>query len=267
MPRFDPRSYPGPRPAGPVVVQDGEVAHLDLEAWLGDGVAPPAAAGAGPAGPPPGSDAGRRAGSAAGRRAASIAPVLRRPGEVRFSVAYGSNASPGRLHDKGLDVDGAVLLPARLRGYVPAFEARRTGYGAVPLTLVPQPGAVTDTWVLGLPPAATVLLDRTEGRVPEHTPEQVLVAAGNGRFAPPGTYQLGRVGEVVVAGRWRLADALAYLPGRATRIQCEADGAWRTWPEVDQSAAASHLGGGGPSRPAPPVAAPVFGPWPPTPLH
>lgn len=257
MPRFDPRSYPGPRPAGPVVVHDGEVADLDLDAWLGDGAAAPA---------------GGRAGSTApvlrtGRRAGPIAPVLRLPGEVRFSVAYGSNASPGRLHDKGLDIDGAVLLPARMRGYVPAFEARRTGYGAVPLTLVPESGAVTDTWVLGLPPAATPLLDRTEGRVAEHTPQRVLVEEGDGRFAPPGTYQLGRVGEVVVAGRWRLAEILAYLPGRATRIQCDALGHWRTWPEVDQTAAAAHLERGGPSRPAPPVAAPVFGPWPPTPLR
>ena len=244
MPRFDPRSYPGPRPAGPAVVFDGEVADLDLAAWLGEGARSPA-----------------------GGRAGLAPPVLSQPDEVRFSVAYGSNASPRRLHDKGLDVDGAVLLPARLRGYVPAFEARRTGYGAVPLTLAPEPGAVTDAWVLGLPPAATDLLDRTEGRVPGHTPERVLVGESDGRFAPPGTYQLGRIGEVVVAGRWRLAEGLAYLPGRATRIQCDADGRWRTWPEVDQTAAADHLERGGPSRPAPPVVAPVFGPWPPTPLR
>jgi hypothetical protein len=244
VPRFDPRSYPGPRPAGPVLVYDGEVATLDPGVWLDDGLPAHAAS---PAGAP--------------------APVLDPAAPVRFSVAYGSNASPARLHDKGLDVDGAVLLPARMSGYVPAFEARRTGYGAVPLTLVPEPGAVTDTWVLGLPPSATALLDRTEGRVPGHTPERVLAEETDGPFAPPGTYQLGRVGEVVVAGRWRLEDALAYLPGRATRIQCDLRGRWRRWPEVDQTAALAHLQRGGPSRPAPPVAAPVFGPWPPTPLH
>ncbi len=230
---FDPRSYPGPRAAGPAVVHDGRVVQLDLDAW--------------PAGP--------------------AVPVLREPERIRFVVAYGSNAAPGRLHDKRLDVHGAVLLPARLVGYVAAFEARRTGYGAVPLTLVPEPGAVIDTWVLGLSPAATGLLDRTEGRVAERTPARVRPEHGDGCFAPPGTYQLGRVGGVDVAGRWSLEDALAYLPGRDTRVQCHDDGSWRTWPRFDQAAAAEHLDRGGASRPAPPVAVPVFGPWPGTPLR
>ncbi|MFO7960867.1 MAG: gamma-glutamylcyclotransferase family protein [Nitriliruptoraceae bacterium] len=233
MPSFDPRSYPGPRASGPVLVHDGRVVALDLDVWA----------------------------------AGTAAPVLSEPERISFVVAYGSNAAPRRLHDKRLDVDGAVLLPARLRGYVAAFEARRTGYGAIPLTLVPEPGAVIDTWVLGLLPAATGLLDRTEGRVPEHTPAQVRPELADGRFAPPGTYQLGRVGRVEVAGRWYLEDALAYLPGRATRVQCHDDGRWRTWPGLDQAAAAEHLDRGGSSRPAPPVAAPVLGPWPRTPLR
>lgn len=242
-PRFDPTSYPGPRPRGPVLCLDGEVVDLDVYAWLDGGAGPRAA-----------------------RLRGSPAPVLQQPSDVRFSVAYGSNASPARLRDKGLDVGGAVLLPARLTDHVPAFEARRTGYGAVPLTLVPDPGAVTDTWVLGLPPTATTLLDRTEGRVSDHTPERVEAEGSDSRFAPPGTYQLGRIGAVTVAGRWCLAGALAYLPGRATRIQCERDGSWRTWPRVEQAGAVAHLDGGGPSRPAPPVAEPVWGPWPSTPL-
>lgn len=243
VPRFDPASYPGPRPRGPVLLHDGEVVDLDVDAWLEGGAGPGVAL----SDRPP-------------------APVLHQPGEVRFGVAYGSNASPARLRDKGLDVEGAVLLPARLAGYVPAFEARQTGYGAVPLTLVPEPGVVTDTWVLGLPPTATPLLDRTEGRVIDHTPDQVAPEEADGRFAPPGTYQLGRVGAVTVAGRWQLPGALAYLPGRATRVQCGRDGAWRTWPEVDQAGAVAHLVADGPSRPAPLVAEPVWGPWPRTPV-
>lgn len=194
------------------------------------------------------------------------AASLLEPGVARFSVAYGSNASPVRLRDKELTAHGAILLPAVVPDRVAAFEARRTGYGAVPLTFVPAPGARTTTWVLGLPEELAPLLDRTEGRVPDHTPAQPGPEEPGGRFAPPGTYQLGRVGDVEVAGIARLRDALAYLPGQATRVQV-VDGGWRTWPEHDQDAAAAHVDRDGPSAPAPPVTDPVLGTWPPTPLE
>jgi len=191
---------------------------------------------------------------------------LLEPGVASFSVAYGSNASPARLRDKGLTARGAILLPAVVPDWVAAFEARRTGYGAVPLTFLPSAGAVTRTWVLGLPVALTPLLDRTEGRVPEGTPAEPGPEEPGGRFAPPGTYQLGRIGEAVVAGVARLRDVPAYLPGPATRVQVVDEG-WRTWPDHDQAAAAAHLDRDGPSRPAPPVPEPVLGPWPATPLE
>jgi hypothetical protein len=187
------------------------------------------------------------------------------PGVARFAVAYGSNASPARLMDKDLTRHGALLLPARVRGWVAAFEARRTGYGAVPLTFVPSPGAVTDTWVLGLPAEQLPTLDRTEGRLPEGPPAEPSPDGPDPRRAPPGTYQLGRVGDVEVARRFLLRDALAYLPGPWTRVQV-VEGGWRTWPEHDQAAAAAHVDRGGPARPAPEVSAPLSGPWPPTPL-
>lgn len=200
--------------------------------------------------------------------AAGPVPVLD-PGAARFSVAYGSNASPARLMDKGLTARGALLLPAVVRGWVAAFEGRRTGYGAVPLTLVPAPGAVTRTWVLGLVPAALVELDRTEGRVPGHTPAHVRPEAGDARFAAPGTYQLGRVGDVEVAGRFVVRGAVAYLPGPATRVQVVAGG-WRTYPASDQADAARHVDEEGPTFRAPSVGEVVLGPWPETvlePLH
>lgn len=240
-PRFDPATYPGRRPDGPVLVIGGEVVALRLD------------------GPP---HAPLRVDPTT---APGPVPVLD-PGVARFSVAYGSNASPSRLMDKQLTDQGAILLPAVVRDWVAAFEGRRTGYGAVPLTFVPSSGAVTRTWVLGLVPQALPHLDRTEGRVPEHTPARVAPEAGDARFAAPGTYQLGRVGDVEVAGRFVVRGAVAYLPGPAARVQV-VDGAWRTYPASDQAAAAHHLDDDGPTAPPPSIGEVVLGPWPETPLE
>jgi hypothetical protein len=248
---FDPATYPGPRPDGPVLVHAGTVVDVEVTGR-------------------PEAPIRRRPRLGSGRAAGhppEALPVLSDPAAVRWSVAYGSNASPGRLVAKGLDRDGAVLLPATLPGWVPAFEHRQTGYGSVPLTLVPQPGAQTRTWVLGLPPDAARLLDRTEGRVASGAPRQVAPEDGDGRFAPPGAYQLAVVGDAVVAGTFRLSDALAYVPGHATRVQVLDDGRWRTWPEHEQAAAREHVESGGPTAPAPLPARPVLGPWPRTPLR
>lgn len=231
---FDPHGYPGPRPDGPTLVHRRDTHAVRLAAE-GDG------------------------------RPRPDAPVdaeVLDPDALRWVVAYGSNASPGRLVDKGLDERGAVLLPAELEGWVPAFEARRTGYGSVPLTLVPQADARLRTWVLGVHVDDVPALDRSEGRV---LSDAVGVTWGDDlRSAPAGSYRLGHVGEVRVAGGWRLADGLAYLPGPRTRVQVDRDGAWRTWPRWRQADAASHVAAGGPSREPPPVERPVTGPWPET---
>lgn len=228
---FDPASYPGSRPDGPCVVHDGRVHAAVL-----------------PDDP------------SAGPRTHVHAPVADLDA-VRWVLAYGSNASPGRLVDKGLDRRGAWLLPAVLDGWLTAFEDRATRYGSIPLTLVPHAGARLETWVLGVHVDDLPRLDRTEGRYPAD-----VVAVDDGRSAPPGAYRLGHVGEVVVADRWRLPDALAYLPGPRTRVQVTAAGSWRTWPRSDQEAAAVHVASGGPAVEPPPVPAPVTGPWPETPL-
>lgn len=238
VPRFDPASYPGPRPEGPVLVHRECVHHLDVDSAL----------------PSP-----LRSRALDPERV----PVLRRQPEVRWSVAYGSNASPERLMDKGLDRWGALLLPARLAGWQPAFEARRTGYGAVPLTLVPAPGTTMTTWVLGLLPDDLDELDRTEGRLADDRSSDDGPVRDTARHAPRGTYRLGRVGEVAVADRFVLPDALAYLPGPATEVQRTADG-WRTWPDHRQEDAVRGLHG--PCAPAPDVGAMVRGRWPATEL-
>lgn len=244
IPDFDPRSYPGPRAPGPVLVHDGAIHPLQVDA--------PSHAPVRLVAPTP---------------AATSAPAMAATGALRWSVAYGSNASPGRLVAKGLDRDGAVLLPARIADFAPAFEHRRTVYGSVPLTLVPAAGAVHDIWVLGLPAQATDLLDRTEGRIRAAAPTTAGPATGDGRFAPPGSYQLARVGDVAVADRFVLTTALAYLPGPATRVQVTEGGRSRTWPAWDQATAGSHVDGGGADRPAPGVEEPVLGDWPDTPLR
>jgi hypothetical protein len=241
---FEPASYPGPRPGAPVLVHDGHLHDVEVVGGAGTEL-----------------------------RSLAHAPVLD-PGAVRWIVAYGSNASPPRLISKGLDRRGAVLLPAQLDGWVPAFEHRRTGYGAVPLTLVPAAGVSTRTWLLGVHAADTGVLDRSEGRRPGAASTDVPGAArvdGAGpddlHLAPVGAYRLGRVGTVQVAGRWRVDGALAYLPGPNTEVQVDEVGRWRTWPAVDQTAAAAHVEAGGPSRPAPAWRTPVAGRWPRTRLR
>lgn len=228
---FDPARYPGPRPDGPCVVHAGTVRDVVLPDDPTDG---------------PRTDVD-----------AEVADL----DSVRWVVAYGSNASPGRLVAKGLDIRGAWLLPAVLDGWLTAFEDRATRYGSIPLTLVPHDAARLETWVLGVHVEDLPTLDRTEGRHPAD-----VVAVDDGHSAPPGVYRLGHVGEVVVADRWRLPDALAYLPGARTRVQVTAEGVWRTWPRWDQAAAAAHAAAGGPAADPPPVPSPVTGPWPPTPL-
>jgi hypothetical protein len=251
---FDPAAYPGPRPDGAVLVHRGEVHALPPhDPTFPDHLAPPDEL-------PPG--------------------VPDTASTWRWSVAYGANANPARLIAKGLDLAGAVLLPAEVTGWVPVFEQRLTAYGSVPLTLVPAAGVRIETFVLGLPPSSTTLLDRSEGRVLLDRSEGRVdgrgmdAAAGSapcdpadGHVAPPGTYVLGAIGEVVVAGHFLLRDALAYLPGRTTRIQLDADGAPRTWPSSDQAVARAHVTAGGPSRPVSSPPAPIAGPWPPTPLE
>ncbi len=268
IPPFDPSSYPGPRPAGPVLVHRGRWWSLSVDGT----VDAPVRLADSPSvwdhldGPIAGSDAGRA--DAVGPPDPADVPVLAEPDAVRYSVAYGSNASPARLVEKGLDHDGAILLPARLTGYVPAFEGRRTGYDAVPVTVVPADGAHLDTWVLGIPATATARLDRSEGRVTDAAGMADPAAANrdDARHAPAGAYLLAPVGEVAVADRFRLPIGLAYQPGPSTRVQVDDHGEPRTWPHVDQQQAVAHLDRGGPLQDAPPVEDAVVGSWPSTPL-
>lgn len=218
--RFDAATYPGRPPPGPTLVYAGRTWPLQLDGTSRAPVSAPAVA----------------------RPAAVLAP-----GKLRWSLAYGSNADPERLVDKRLDERGAVILPASVMGHRRAWEARRSrSTGAVPLTLVPAPGARLDAWVLGVHRDDTDALDRSEGR-------------GD-------TYLLGRVGPVAVAARFLLPDALAYGPAVATSvIAVEARPA--THPEMDQATAGLLADDATTARlRADPLPDPHAGPWPGTPL-
>ncbi len=281
IPPFDPGTYPGPRPSAPVLVHRGRLwpltvdgtvdapVRLAADPYVCDDLDEPTV-GSDATEPSACDDLGGRAGARTPPDPGDV-PVLARPGSVRYSVAYGSNASPARLVDKGLDHDGAILLPARLTGYVPAFEGRRTGYCAVPVTFVPAEGVHLDTWVLGVPAAATPQLDRSEGRAedPHGVADPVVVHHHHhhARHAPAGSYRLAPVGEVAVADRFRLPVGLAYRPGPSTRVQVDDHGEPRTWPRVDQRQAVAHLERDGPLQEVPAVEDAVEGPWPTTPLE
>lgn len=213
--RFEPTTYPGRRPPGAVLVWRGAEHLLDV-----GGVRPTAAVDLDP-------------------------PVL--SDEPRYVLAFGSNASPDRLVDKGLDHRGALLLPADVWGWTTAWEARRsTSTGAVPLTLLPAPGERLTTWVLGVHPDDLDRLDASEFR---------------GR-----NYELGSVGDVAVAARWHLRRALAFGPGPATRVLTDDDGRPLSAASHGQRDAVRFLEADAAARPADPLADRVAGGWPATPL-
>jgi hypothetical protein len=75
-------------------------------------------------------------------------------------LAYGANASPEALERKLPEVPVAALA-GRLHGYRVVHSAHLSPYGAVPATLVPEPGAVEEVHVL-LATAHRSRLDATE---------------------------------------------------------------------------------------------------------
>jgi gamma-glutamylcyclotransferase (GGCT)/AIG2-like uncharacterized protein YtfP len=218
--RFDPATYPGHRPDGPVLVYQGREWPVRVDGATSRPVTAP--------------------------DAAQGADVLATD-DVRWIVAYGANASPDRLIDKVLDLRGALLLPARLYQWRLVWEARHSAStGAVPLTLASSPGSVLDTWVLGVHPVDVDTVDRSEGR--------------------GGNYDIGRVGHVAVAGRFLLAEALAYGPTDLTRVLLDDDGDELTWPPLAQADAVARLDATAPVGRGVPLAGAVRSGWPPTPL-
>ncbi len=216
---FRAQDYPGRRPSGPTLVYSGERFPVRVD---GDGARPCSLDGP-----------------------ASGAPVLT-TSLRRWTVAYGANASPERLVAKGLDLDGALILPAFVFGWVRAWESRRTvSTGAIPLTLVRRPGNPLDVHVVGVTLEAAARLDASEVRGDD--------------------YVLGRVGPVPVADRFVLSDAVAYGPGPDTRVLAP-DAEVLTWPSTDHATASASFDSEAMSFGADPLPRPITDGWPDTPL-
>ena len=80
-------------------------------------------------------------------------------------VAAGSNASPTRLREKlGPQLDGRAITGARcvVEGWAPVYSAHFTAYGALPATLVREPGARAELICLHVPAALLPALHLSE---------------------------------------------------------------------------------------------------------
>lgn len=168
----------------------------------------------------------------------------------RWSVGFGSNACPDRLVDKGLAERGALLLPATVKGWRAAWEARRSPMtGSVPVTLVPSPGFTLHAWALGMHVDDTDAMDFSEGRGER--------------------YHLTRLGPVVVADRWMLNPGLAYCAAETTvLLSSPEDDTAPLWLDcADHAGAVARLESGAPTVAAPRTDDVVpLGQWPVTPL-
>lgn len=138
--RFAAAPYPGEIPEGPYAVHAGNVHRIDVGADAAEGLG------------------SLRAWLFAGD--AGYVPTL----------AYGSNACPGRLAEKFASLghelfDRIVAIPVRVTGVRRAWSASRTRAGILPYTLAQAPASDSMGAHLVMIPAALVpTMDRTEGR-------------------------------------------------------------------------------------------------------
>ncbi len=78
-------------------------------------------------------------------------------------IASGSNASPTRLAAKFGASEEIPVTRAELRHFTVVFAGHFTAYGAIPATLCPHWGAVTDVWITWLTPDQLQIMHRSEG--------------------------------------------------------------------------------------------------------
>lgn len=84
--------------------------------------------------------------------------------EGRFPIlAVGANASPDRLAAKFDGDDVIPVMRATINDFVIVFAGHFCGYGAIPATLYPCPGAHTRIWINWLTPAQRQIMHRSEG--------------------------------------------------------------------------------------------------------
>jgi hypothetical protein len=78
-------------------------------------------------------------------------------------IAAGSNASPERLRTKFGPDQGLPVTRAVLRDFAVVFAGHFTAYGAIPATLCPHRGAVSDVWITWLTAEQLAIMHRSEG--------------------------------------------------------------------------------------------------------
>lgn len=78
-------------------------------------------------------------------------------------VASGSNASPARLAAKFGTAHEIPVTRAVLQHFAVVFAGHFTAYGAIPATLCPCEGAVTEVWITWLTPDQLEIMHRSEG--------------------------------------------------------------------------------------------------------
>lgn len=133
------------------------------------------------------------------RRLASLDPSGRTP-----VIAAGSNASPSRLAAKfGADGGPIPVTRAELHDHAVVFAAHFSSYGALPATLHPCAGAVSEVFVTWLTAVQLERMHATEGVGIRYQHVELgglrLEVDGHGRVERAGAY-LGRHGALALEG-------------------------------------------------------------------
>ncbi|SLN43451.1 hypothetical protein [Oceanibacterium hippocampi] len=132
-------------------------------------------------------------------------------------IAAGSNAAPARLADKFAGDAGVIpVTTATLRDVATVYSAHFAGYGAIPATLIPHPGAVAPVHVTWLDPAQLERMHASEALGVNYDfvslgPLPVDPRGGTPRTIEAHAY-LSRYGALLDDGR---PIALSALPGEA----------------------------------------------------
>lgn len=80
-------------------------------------------------------------------------------------LVSGSNAAPAQLSRKFSHLPGCPDIPVlrgRARAVAAVHSCHFAGYGSIPATLIPRPGATTDLFCTFLPPALLPVMHRSE---------------------------------------------------------------------------------------------------------
>ena len=135
-------------------------------------------------------------------------------------LAVGANASPDRLAAKFGSDDVIPVMRAILEDFVIVFAGHFCGYGAIPATLYPCPGAHTRIWINWLTPAQRQIMHRSEGVIDhkEAAPRYDYVELDGLDLRPDGMAPITRAGAYLVKAHagagWRTAALCRDLFGR-----------------------------------------------------